>query len=52
MTLNPQARKILELAAKAEAEGTPSPAELGVAGLREFFRSGRGLVGLHQQTPR
>ena len=44
MKLNPQARKVIELAAKVEAEGGPSPEELGVAGLREFFKTSRGKL--------
>lgn len=44
MTVNPQAQKILDAAAKAEAEGMPTPKELGAVALRDVFKKTRGAM--------
>jgi len=44
MTVNPQAQVLLDAAAKAEAEGVPTPQELGPVGLRDVFKKTRGAL--------
>lgn len=44
MTVNPQAQTILDAAAKAEAEGMPTPKELGAVALRDVFKKTRGAM--------
>ncbi len=44
MTVNAQAKVLLDAAAAAEAIGAPSPQELGAIGLREVFKKTRGAL--------